>query len=397
MIENKRITYLDMAKGLGMVLVLCGHLQNDTVFSLSPYIQGFCRWIFSFHMPMFFIISGMLFAAKGEIPELSVFFKKRFRSIMLPYIWFSIIYFLIIIYGVFVSRSMGVEDMFLQLWYSVCMYGINVLWFLPALFFAEMIFAFVIKRTGEKKSPVFFAILTVAALAVNEARRLLPDGVPVYDRIDEIIVTLIRPVTACSFIFIGYLCVSRGRFSVSNSVSGGRFSVLQSVSRGRFSVSPGQEKGVKRAGFLLSQRTVPCFALLLLAVNIVIVKFNAPNDLRSMVLNDYLLYYIGAVAGSGFVILLCRFLSSLAKSGKAFPVLRFFGRNSLLFMAVHNNPVIWIAALQCSMFVNQFITRARGYVSYAVIILVFLIYVSVMILLINRFAPALAGRRTDRA
>ena len=368
-----------MAKGLGMVLVLCGHLQNDTVFSFSPYLQGFCRWIFSFHMPLFFIISGILFAAKGEIPELPVFFKKRFRSIMVPYILFSILYFLIILYGVFVSHSMDVSDMFLQLWYALMMYGINVLWFLPALFFAEMIFAFVIKRTKGKMRWAVFAGLTAAALAVNEARQLLPEVVPVFDRIDEVIVTLIRPVIAVSFVFIGY--VSKGRFSVS---------------RGRFSVSSAQEKGVKRACSLMSQRTVPCFALLFLAVNIVVVKLNAPNDMRSMVLNNYLLYYTGAVAGSGFIILLCRFLTSIVRSGKAFPVLRFFGKNSLLFMAVHNNPVIWIAALQCSMFVNQFVTRVRGYVSYAVIILVFLIYVSAMILLINRFAPALAGHKRKR-
>ena len=219
-----------------------------------------------------------------------------------------------------------------------------------------MIFAFVIKRTKGKMRWAVFAGLTAAALAVNEARQLLPEVVPVFDRVDEVIVTLIRPVIAVSFVFIGY-------------VSGGRFS----VSKGRFSVTPDREKGVKRACSLMSQRTVPCFALLFLAVNIVVVKLNAPNDMRSMVLNNYLLYYTGAVAGSGFIILLCRFLTSIAKSGKAFPVLRFFGKNSLLFMAVHNNPVIWIAALQCSMLVNQFVTRARGYVSYAVIILVFLI------------------------
>ncbi len=377
--DQDRVAYIDMAKGLGMVLVLCGHLQNDTVFSFSPYLQGFCRWIFSFHMPLFFIISGILFAAKGEIPELPVFFKKRFRSIMVPYILFSILYFLIILYGVFVSHSMDVSDMFLQLWYALMMYGINVLWFLPALFFAEMIFAFVIKRTKGKMRWAVFAGLTAAALAVNEARQLLPEVVPVFDRVDEVIVTLIRPVIAVSFVFIGY-------------VSGVRFS----VSQGRFSVSKVHAEGVKRAGSLMSQRTVPCFALLFLAVNIVVVKLNAPNDMRSMVLNNYLLYYTGAVTGSGFIILLCRFLTSMVRSGKAFPVLRFFGKNSLLFMAVHNNPVIWIAALQCSMFVNQFVTRARGYVSYAVIILVFLIYVSAMILLINRFAPALAGHKRKR-
>lgn len=338
-----------------MVLVLCGHLQNDIVFSFSPYIRDFCKWIFSFHMPLFFAISGMLFASKGEIPELPVFFKKRFQSIMIPYYLFSTVYFLVIIYGVFFSHSMDTGDMFLQLWYAASLHGINVLWFLPTLFFAEMIFAFAAKRFEGKKRWLFFIILVLAAVLANEARALLPDGVPFYDRLDEIIVTLIRPVIASSFIFAGYSLKRAGE---------------------------GPVPGVM----------VPCFFV----ISIVVVRFNAPNDLRSMVLNNYVLYYIGAMAGSGFVIRLCRMLMSLSKSGRAFPVLRFFGRNSLLFMAVHNNSIVWIWALQISMLVNRYVTRARGYISYAVIVLVFLIYVFAMILIIGRFAPVLAGKKRKR-
>ncbi|MBR5376735.1 MAG: acyltransferase family protein, partial [Lachnospiraceae bacterium] len=200
MADRKRVAYIDLAKGIGMVLVLCGHLQNDTVFSFSPYIQGFCRWIFSFHMPMFFIISGMLFALKGEIPGMKAFFRKRFSSIMVPYFLFSAIYFLIIIYGVFVSHSMSIGDMYLQLWYALCFYGINVLWFLPALFFAELLFAFLVKKFSGKKRWIVMILLTVAALAINEARGFLPKEVFWWQRLDELIVTLIRPVIACSFV-----------------------------------------------------------------------------------------------------------------------------------------------------------------------------------------------------
>lgn len=313
-------------------------------------------WIFSFHMPLFFIISGMLFASKGEIPPMKAFFRKRFSSIMIPYYLFSLIYFLIIIYGVFVSRSMEISDMFIQLWYALCHYGINVLWFLPALFAAEMIFAFFMKKTSGKKRWILMILLTVAALAVNSARGFLPKDVFWWQRIDELIVTLIRPVIACSFIAVGYLT--------------------------------GGDKGGDRGPSLCLLLTVLFFA-----VNLVVVRFNSPVDLRSMVLKNYLLYYIGAVSGSGFIILLSYLLTRVFKGAHAFTLLRFFGRNSLVFMAVHNNPVIWIAALQCSMFVNQFVTRARGYISYAVVVTVFLIYVSLMILLINRFAPILSGRK----
>lgn len=44
--QQKRLDYLDMAKGIGIFLVILGHIeyiQEDTL-----------KWISSFHMPLFF-------------------------------------------------------------------------------------------------------------------------------------------------------------------------------------------------------------------------------------------------------------------------------------------------------------------------------------------------------
>ena len=50
---GKRIRYFDMAKGLGIILVVLGHIE---------YISDELRaWISSFHMPLFFILSGCFF------------------------------------------------------------------------------------------------------------------------------------------------------------------------------------------------------------------------------------------------------------------------------------------------------------------------------------------------
>ncbi len=49
----KRESKIDVAKGIGCLLVLLGH---------SLYINKHLKnWIFSFHMPLFFFISGYLF------------------------------------------------------------------------------------------------------------------------------------------------------------------------------------------------------------------------------------------------------------------------------------------------------------------------------------------------
>lgn len=49
---SKRIEEIDILKGMGIILVICGHLA-------IPYV--FLRVIFTFHMPIFIICSGIVF------------------------------------------------------------------------------------------------------------------------------------------------------------------------------------------------------------------------------------------------------------------------------------------------------------------------------------------------
>jgi hypothetical protein len=81
---------------------------------------------------------------------------------------------------------------------------------------------------------------------------------------------------------------------------------------------------------------------------------------------------------------------------KCFPLLTFYGINSLIFMAVHNNSGIMRLSLIASMYVNQFLTRARGYICYGVVILIYLLYVTLTIWVINTFFPFLAGKPLRR-
>lgn len=55
----KRVLYLDITKGLAIFLVVWGHIigsREDSSFSLMSY-----NIIYSFHMPIFAIISGLFF------------------------------------------------------------------------------------------------------------------------------------------------------------------------------------------------------------------------------------------------------------------------------------------------------------------------------------------------
>jgi len=75
---TKRIPTLDIAKGLGILLVVLGHNwavlhEKDEVF----------RIIFSFHMPLFFFISGMLLKNDESFPK---FLASRAQSLLKPYL-----------------------------------------------------------------------------------------------------------------------------------------------------------------------------------------------------------------------------------------------------------------------------------------------------------------------
>ena len=82
---NNRIDYIDSAKGIGILFVLIGHAC-----SLK---YGLGQYFYSFHMPLFFIISGMLLCFKDNWKDMDgiSIFKKKIKSLFYPYIVFSIL------------------------------------------------------------------------------------------------------------------------------------------------------------------------------------------------------------------------------------------------------------------------------------------------------------------
>ena len=79
--NNIRIDWIDLTKGIAIFLMVCGH--TSIPLSIS-------NWIWSFHMPLFFIISGILFNAT-KYPNFNLFIKKRGKTLIIPYIIFSLI------------------------------------------------------------------------------------------------------------------------------------------------------------------------------------------------------------------------------------------------------------------------------------------------------------------
>lgn len=131
MVKNKRIEWVDTAKGIGLLLVILGHLH-------TPYLS---TWIYTFHMPLFFFLSGVVYS--GRKYTFKEFLKKRIKSLVIPYFSLGfVIYLFYVVVNAVVSPSVGpygsnlemlknffVQKHFWTVWFLACLFVVEVLYF----------------------------------------------------------------------------------------------------------------------------------------------------------------------------------------------------------------------------------------------------------------------------
>jgi polysaccharide biosynthesis protein PslL len=159
--STERVGYIDIAKGIGILLVALAHAD---VSLFSPYLH---RLIYSFHMPLFFFLSGYFF--NPHIPFLELV-KKRFNTLLKPYL-----VTILLIYIVSLSfTNMRFATVFGRILKSLYATGYYIdwvqLWFLPSLFVTSL-FAFLFYRLILSRITVRYVrwliLLAVLALALN--------------------------------------------------------------------------------------------------------------------------------------------------------------------------------------------------------------------------------------
>ena len=156
-ISKTRIEELDFVKGLAIFLVIMGHAASNLATPMWRLV------IYSFHMPVFFLVSGMVMSPP-EVKErgsLRTFLVKNFKALLVPYIiwaaiysWFSFKNLALMLYGTFEILTET--------------HSLTSLWYLPVLFlgrlWAEMLFRALQPVTKYKRvwiavaAAVFFAV-----------------------------------------------------------------------------------------------------------------------------------------------------------------------------------------------------------------------------------------------
>ena len=147
---------MDVFRACGIILMVMGHIG---------FGDRFDKFIHAFHMPMFFFISGF-FYKKSNISIKAVIAKKS-RTLIIPYFFFGIFHYLI-------SLKDGISIKPLLHVFTINTMGFPIagaLWFLTALFAADVIYA-VLDKFNKK-----WLILPLVLMG-SFADRILPYPLP---------------------------------------------------------------------------------------------------------------------------------------------------------------------------------------------------------------------------
>lgn len=119
--KDKRDQFIDICKGIGILCVYYGH---TALYGTLP-----SRIVYSFHMPLFFLLSGMCFNP-GKIENAMLLFRKVWRNLLLPYCIFVVI-------GKLLRWNVAISELFnnpgREIWRIIHGEGSFSIWFLVCL------------------------------------------------------------------------------------------------------------------------------------------------------------------------------------------------------------------------------------------------------------------------
>ncbi len=322
---ERRIDYIDIAKGIGILLVLFGHLLPNNELKI---------WIYMFHMPLFFIVYGMI--SKNELFIATVY--KRFVGIYIPYILWGLIFAGFTFYNC-----------------ALLVYGTNkslisagssgMLWFLTVMFFASVLSALVQKIVKEKRNVEFVAIIILVTIGtvIHYVGNFKNYGVPFSANV--------------VFVSAGYIIL--GKIIADN------FDKIYTLLKNNLA------------------RTVVSVAFLLVAIFGIFLKTETGYpQMATLDVGFIPIYFIISVLPCLGLMIISKMLST-AKMKK---ILIFLGQNSMTIFITHRIIVYCLKDL-CAEY---------GVLMYIPAVMVLIAFCSTISALINEFCPWLVGKQKRR-
>lgn len=149
--EKMRIKFIDIAKGIAIICIVLGHLGINEINS----------FVFTFHVPIFFIITGYFINDKVPIKE---FISKKYKTLIIPYIITCIIIILLATIKSIIATGLTSGITTAGSWLYASLYGagdsyttpfyikaIGAIWFLLASFWASIFLRFSLEFKTKKQ------------------------------------------------------------------------------------------------------------------------------------------------------------------------------------------------------------------------------------------------------
>lgn len=135
-VEN-RVEWLDAVRGIAIVLVVFGHvwrgLYSSGLLTSQAAYEDLDRAVYLFHMPVFFIVSGLLFEATVKRHGISGSFFRRVETVLYPLVlWSYVTAAFLFLAGSVTNRQLPVADLLTYPFPPK-----DIFWFLAALFVAQ--------------------------------------------------------------------------------------------------------------------------------------------------------------------------------------------------------------------------------------------------------------------
>ena len=288
LMNTNRMNYIDVAKGIGIIFVVFAHVN---------YTPELLVLIYSFHMPLFFLISGMLFNNK-KYPEFKGFFLKRVKTLFVPYV----IYEIVSIGWLYVSERMYSDifevtrEEYIEFFRQIIISnwsGTHVnqpLWFVPCLFLVEIIYYFISKMKKVFIIPTCFVLVC--------GGWILESGMLNFDN-------KLLPWSLDSALF------ALGLYAIGNLSSEHVKNII------------GKIKNNKYRHIIAAEIFILCACIWY-----PLTQINGKITLGSKILGNGFLLYINGVLGTIMILIISIYLEKNK-------VLAFFGKNSFLIMAIH--------------------------------------------------------------
>ena len=131
-----------MAKGYGIILMIIGHL----------HVNELMVWIYSFHMPLFFFVSGYLFNIKSSFLEFSAGKVKR---MLIPYLF---LYIPMLLADLLMTGTLSTGQVLEHLRLNLLQQRHSALWFLGCLIVLHFLYYPIVRYVTNR---ILGAIITI--------------------------------------------------------------------------------------------------------------------------------------------------------------------------------------------------------------------------------------------